>query len=267
MRYIRLYFVCLKRAIVSRLEYKMDTFIGILSFFLTNAASLLSIYFILQNIPSLNQWNMWQLGFLYGFTMIPVAIDHFFSDDLWCVAYWKVRTGELDKFYLRPVPVLFQVIAETFQLEAFGELLVGIIMLIICATKGRLGIQWNFGIVFLLIVAAIFGAILITSLKIMIAALAFYMKRSGPLLQIIYNFISYTKYPLSIYPRVIRGLLTFVFPFAVIISLPVETFLGLGNAMNPYALSAIIVGVSLAVLGLAILFWSKSAKRYQSSGS
>ena len=52
-----------------------------------------------------------------------------------------------------------------------------------------------------------------------IAALAFLFKRSGPLLQIIYNFSNYAKYPLAIYPSPIRILLVFVLPFGVLVRL------------------------------------------------
>lgn len=265
MNYFHLYFTYLKRAIVAKLEYKKDTIIGIISFFLNNAASLLSIYFIIQNIDGLEGWSMWELGFLYGFTMLPVAIDHFFSDDLWCVAYWKVRNGDLDRMFLRPLPVLFQVIAETFQPEAFGELIVGIVMVICCSIFGNLGINWSFGYIWLMIIASFFGALLITAIKIFTSALAFYMKRSGPLIQIVYNFIGYTKYPLKIYPQFVQFILSFIIPFALVISFPVEALLH--GTYNPYYLSLIIIGFSSILLLLSIVFWSKAEKHYQSSGS
>ena len=262
-RYIKLYFTYLKRAIVTRLEYKKDALIGILSFFLGNVASILGIYFIVNSIPSLNGWTMEQLGFLYGFSMLPVAIDHLFSDDLWCVAYWKVRTGELDKYYLRPVPVLFQVIAETFQPEALGELLVGIIMLALCG-KGS-GVIFNFPNVLLLIVGAVFGAIIITSIKIITAAVAFYTKRSGPLTQVVYGFGSYTKYPLKIYPKFIQLILQFIVPFGLVISIPIDVVINEGY--NPYLLMLVIIGVSMVFLFISVAFWNKAEKKYSSSGS
>ncbi len=265
MNYLRLYFIYLKRAIIAKLEYKKDTIIGIIGFLLSNAASLLSIYFILESIPSLYDWNMWELGFLYGFTMLPVAIDHFFSDDLWCVAYWKVRNGDLDRFYLRPLPVLFQVIAETFQPEAFGELIVGVVMISVCGIWGNLGINWSFGYILMIIIATIFGALLITSIKIITAALAFYMKRSGPLTQIVYNFIDYTKYPLKIYPKAVRFVLQFVFPFALVISFPVDTLLH--GTYNPYLLSGMIILFTSLIFIISLIVWSKGEKHYQSSGS
>ena len=195
--------------------------------------------------------------------MLPVAIDHLFSDDLWNVAYNKVKEGDLDRYFLRPVPVLFQVISETFQPEGFGELIVGVVMLFVCGSM--IDVSWSFSVVLLLVVASIFGGLVITSIKIICSSLAFVFKRSGPLLQVVYDFISYTRYPLSIYPKFVKYLLMFVFPFALVISLPIETLIF--ETWNPYILSLIIIGCSLSLLGISIIIWSICAKRYESTGS
>ncbi len=263
-RYLKLYFTYIKRSIITRLEYKRDTFISILNFTIGNVCSILSIYFIMQSIPSLKGWSMAQLGFLYGFSMMPVALDHIFCDDLWTVAYYKVKEGEMDRMFIRPVPVLFQVIAETFQLEGLGELIVGVVMLAICG--GMINVTWSYGSILVLFIATIFGAVIITSLKIAFASLSFKFKSSGPLLQVVYNFINYTHYPVSIYHKAVRFLLTFIFPFALIISFPVEVFLGIGN-ISPYALCAIIICVASAMLSISIIIWSSMAKHYESTGS
>ena len=263
MRYIKLYFTCLKRSLISRLEYKKDTFIGIFSFFISNIASILSIYFIIQSIPSLNGYSMFELGLLYGFSMLPIAIDHLFSDDLWNVSYWKVKNGLMDPYFLRPVPVLFQVLSETFQPEAFGELIVGIIMISLCA--GNVTITWSFSIVLLLVVAAICGALIITSLKTITASFAFVFKRSGILTQIIYDFVSYVKYPINIYPKFLRAILTFILPFSLVISLPIETVLF--NTYSPYMLILIIILTTIIFGVIAIFVWSMCARKYESTGS
>ena len=262
-RYIKLYFTCIKRSIVTRLEYKRDTFISIFNFFLTNVASILSIWMIMESIPSLNGWTMAEMGFLYGFSMMPVALDHIFTDDLWSVAYFKVRNGDMDRMFTKPVPVLFQVIAETFQLEGLGELIVGVVMLAVCGSM--INVTWSFGAVFVLIIATLFGALMITSFKIIFASLAFKFKRSGQLLQVAYNFISYTRYPIKIYPTLIRGLLTFVFPFALIISYPVEIFLF--ETYSPYLIAGVIVLASCALFALSLLIWNMLERRYESTGS
>jgi len=263
--YIHLYFSYMKRSFISRMEYKKDTFIAMMGFFIENAASIASIYFIVNSIPALNGWSIWQIGFLYGFVMLPRGIDHMLSDELWRLAYFRVRNGDLDMYFLRPVPVLFQVLAETFQPDAFGELIVGTVMLIVCGIMASVNV--TFSTVLLLVVASIFGALIITSLKIITASFSFTIKRSGPLVQVVYNFMDYVKYPISIFPAVIRNMLLFAIPFGVFISLPVDMLFFNTYNYNPYLLMLWIIGVAIAFFATSIVIWKMNERRYESTGS
>ena len=73
MRYVHLYFTCIKRSMISRLEYKKDTIVALFSFFFSNFCSLTAIYFILQAIPALAGYSLYEVGFFYGFSMLPIA--------------------------------------------------------------------------------------------------------------------------------------------------------------------------------------------------
>ena len=263
MRYVRLYFTCIKRSMISRLEYKKDTIVALFSFFFSNLCSLAAVYFILQAIPTLAGYTLAEVGFFYGFSMLPIALDHLFSDEFWLVAYRRVKDGDMDMHFLRPVPVIFQVFAETFQPEGFGELILGAALITVCSLN--LTVSVTFGAIALLVVGAVFGALIITSLKVALAALAFIFKRSGPLLQIIYNFSSYAKYPLAIYPFLIRTLLIFVLPFGLFISLPVDTLLH--GTHEPWLLCLAIIGAAAVFFALAVRIWTLCERRYESTGS
>ena len=261
--YVHLYFTCIKRSMISRLEYKKDTVVALFSFFFSNLCSLAAVYFILQAIPALAGYSVAEVGFFYGFSMLPISLDHLFSDEFWLVAYRRVKDGDMDMHFLRPVPVIFQVFAETFQPEGFGEMILGVALITVCAL--RLTVTVTFGAIAVLVVGAVFGAVIITSLKVSMAALAFIFKRSGPLLQIIYNFSSYAKYPLAIYPLVIRTLLIFALPFGLFISLPVDTLLT--GAHSPWLLSLAIIGAAAVFFALAVRIWTFCERRYESTGS
>lgn len=263
MRYVRLYGVCIKRSMISRLAYKKDTVIALFSFFFSNLCSLTALYFILQAIPALAGYTLYEVGFFYGFSMLPISLDHLFSDELWLVAYRRVQEGDMDRHFLRPVPVLFQMFAETFQPEGFGELILGAALISVCAAN--LTVPVTVGALAVLCVGAVFGAVIITSLKIAMSALAFIFKRSGPLLQIIYNFSAYAKYPLAIYPAPLRLLLIFALPFGLFISLPVDTLLYGGR--DPWLLSLAIIGYAILFFALAVWVWHACERRYESTGS
>ena len=260
---LKFYLKSTGNSVISRLEFKKDLFIGIFGFLIENVSYILTIFFTISSIPSFQGWSLYQMGFLYGFTLIPIGIDHLFTDELWRVAYFRVYRGDVDRYFLRPVPVLFQVIAENLQLEALGEIIVGVIMLCVCGSKSN--IIWNWQLVVMVFCAAIFGAFIISGIKIFCCAPSLVFKKSGKLMQIMYNFRDYTRYPIGIYPGVIKFLLTFVFPFGLMINYPVETiFFG---TYNPLIISAALIVMAIIFMAIGIIFWCICIRKYESSGS
>ncbi len=135
-----------------------------------------------------------------------------------------MRNGVIDRFLIRPVNSLFQVIAEVFQPEAIGEALVGIALFVYCGTK--VSIRWSFTNVLLLIIASIFGAVIFTAIKLITCSVAFWTKRSGQLMSTAYNFADFAKYPIKIYHPIIKFIMTFILPFGLVISIPIEVVQG-----------------------------------------
>lgn len=262
-RYLRLYSVYLQRAIKSRLEYKKDAIVGIVSFLVTNVFQFLSLMFIIRSIPNLNGWSMYELGFLYGFSMMPRAIDHLLTDSLWYVGLWYVRNGVMDKFLIRPVNVLFQVIAEIFQPEAIGEVILGFSLLIICGTKVTM--NWTASNILVIVVAIIFGSLIFTAIKLITCSAAFWTKRSIHLMQMTYNISEFARYPIGIYHPVIRFAMTYIVPFGLIITMPVTILLK--GEYNPFVVSATIITCAAVLCVIGCFVWCMGLKNYESSGS
>lgn len=262
-RYLKLYKIYLQQAIKGRLEYKKDALVGIFSFLLTNLTSFISLMFIVNSIPSLNGWTMYELGFLYGLSMLPRALDHLLTDSLWYIGYWYVRVGEVDRYLVRPVNTLFQVIAEVFQPEAIGEAILGVVLLVVCATK--VDIAWSFASIVLMVVAVLFGAVIFSALKLMTCSVAFWTKRSGHFMNMVYNFADFAKYPIGIYHPVLQFILAFILPFGLVISIPAETLIT--GAYNAWMVSAAIIGMAVVLSAIGCMVWNLGIKNYESAGS
>ena len=263
MRYIKLYATYAKLSLMSKLVYKANAIIGVIAFLFTEATSLLTLYFLVSAVPSIDGYSIYHIGLLFGLVNMAVGIDHLLTDRLWMVAYFEVKLGRLDHLFLRPVPILFQVIASEVQLEALGELIVATAMIILCG--GRVGIVGGFGAIVLVVLGIICAALIITSFKIMIASLAFKFKRSGPLLQFIYNFSGFTKYPLNIYPKAIRMILTFIIPLGLCLFYPFENLFR--PIDNPGLLAIAMVCFTTVFSILCVTVWSRLVKQYESTGT
>lgn len=263
MKYIKLYLTYAKCSLMGKLTYKANVIIGLAAFLFAEAFSLLTLYLIISAVPSIDGFSIYQMGFLFGITNMAIGIDHLLSDRLWTVSYYEVKTGKMDHFFLRPLPVLFQVLASEIQLEALGELIVGIAMISVCASK--INVTINFSGILLLVFGIICAAIIITSFKIFVASLAFVFKRSGPLLQIVYNLSMYSKYPLPIFPKVIQYLLLFVIPLGLCLYVPFDNIFN--PVYNPYLLILVIIAFTVLFATIALLIWKFCARRYESTGT
>ena len=263
MKYIKLYFTYAKCSLMGKFIYKANVIIGLAAFLFTEAFSLFTLYLIISAVPSIDGYSIYQMGFLFGITNIALGIDHLLSDRLWSVSYTEVKAGKMDQLFLRPVPVLFQVIASEIQLEALGELIVGIALMFVC--NGHLDLIVNFPNMLLLIIGMICAAIIITSFKIFVAGLAFVFKRTGPLLQIIHNVAMYTKYPLPIYPKVIQYLLLFIIPIGLCLYIPFDNLFN--QTYNPFLVIPIIIGFTGLFFSCALFCWIRCAKKYESTGT
>ena len=263
MRYLKLYATYAKLSLMSKLVYKANVIIGIIAFLFLEATSLFTLYILVSQVPSIDGYDIYQIGFLFGLTNMAVGIDHLFTDKLWNVAYFEVKLGKLDHLFLRPLPVLFQVIASEVQLEALGELIVATAMIILCGNNVK--ITGGVGAILLVILGIICAAIIISSFKILTASLAFKFKRSGPLLQFIYNFSGYTKYPMKIYPKAIQVILTFIIPLGLCLYYPFENLFT--PAEKPGLIALLIVGFTALFSSICIFVWSKLVRKYESTGT
>lgn len=244
------------------MKYKGDFLTGVIGFLITQVFNILFLSIIFSQIPTLMGWSFNEVMFIYGFSLIPKAIDHLFFDNLWMVGHYTVRKGEFDKYLTRPINPLFHVMAERFQVDAFGELLVGI--LLIATALPSIAVEWSIIKVVLTIVAIFFASFIYTGIKIGTTAIAFWTKRSGNITYMFYMVNDFAKYPIDIYNNVVRSVLTYIIPFAFTSYFPAMYFL---TGENPLINIGMTIVVSLIVMTIGVVIWNKGIKAYESAGS
>lgn len=243
-------------------EYKGDFLTGAVGLLLAQLCNIIFISVIFGQIPELMGWKYNEVMFIYGFSLIPKALDHLFFDNLWSVGYFIVRKGDFDKYLTRPINPLFHVMAEKFQVDAFGEMVIGIILL--SCSLPSIEVEWGIGKVLLVIVAIIFASFIYTGIKIGTSAIAFRTKRSGNITFMFYMVNDFVKYPIDIYNNVVRSVLTYIIPFAFTSYFPALYFLTGKNLLFNIGMTIV---VALIVMTIGVLIWNRGIKAYESAGS
>ena len=261
-RAFRLHRIFIAQYLKKLMEYKVDFIVGAVGFLLSQALEILFIGIIFSQIPDLAGWTFNEILFIYGFSLIPKAIDHMLFDNLWMVGYHIVRKGEFDKYLTRPINSLFYVTVEKFQIDAFGELIMGIILIAYSLIQIGADIVWYRVFVLLLLVP--FAVLIFTAIKIITSAISFWTKQSGHITHMFYMSSDFSKYPVTIYNNFIKVVITYIIPFAFTAYYPASYFLRGENGLF-CVLGTILVSSLLFVI--SILVWNRGIKKYESAGS
>ncbi len=261
-RYLKLYGMFLSQYIKTLMQSKADFFVGFLAFFLMQASGIAFIYLVFDQIPDLQGWSFYQLLFIYGFAQIPRGIDHMFTDYIWILAGNVVVKGTFDRYLLRPLNPLFQVIAERFQPDGIGEVIIGVILLSYGGAKLQLSL--TFVDVLSLIIMILSATLIYTSIKLFLASLAFWIKRSQSILYMFYMTADFSKYPIAIYHKTIRFFITYVVPFALTAYVPASYYLGANSLVYSLGLT---VAMSVVLCFIAYNTFRIGTDKYESVGN
>lgn len=261
-RALRMHRIFVSQELKRMMEYKGDFIVGIIGFLLVQLSNLLFLGIIFGNIPNLMGWDFNQIVFIYGFSLVPKGIDHLFFDNLWSVGHFTVRKGDFDKYLTRPIDTLFHVMVEKLQIDALGEFLMGVAL--ICVTLPKLTVEWSVIKVILTLLVIPFATLIYTGIKIATAAIAFWTKRSGNVTYMFYMVNDFAKYPVDIYNRVVKTVITYIIPFAFTAYYPAYYFL---TGENPLFNIGMPIIISVIIMSIGIFVWNKGISAYESAGS
>lgn len=258
--YIKLFPYFVAQNVKSKMSYSIDFFLGIVANILKQSLGFVFIWVVFQNIPEVNGWTFDQIMFVYGMQAITIGLNEFLFAGTWSIGNY-VREGEMDRLLLRPVGTIFSIMAMDVTFHGIGAVLFG---LAICITSiFHLGISITPILILFWIGAAICGALIYFSINMVCATFAFWITDTDSIMMLLQNVSEFSKYPVSLYGKVIRILLTYIIPFAFTSYYPSVVLLGI----NKSALcgTGIIVAASLSVT-ISVAFWRFALKHYQSAG-
>lgn len=273
-RYFRLHKIFIKQDLKKLMEYKVDFLLGAIGFLLGQAVQIFCLGIIFSTIPALcytvngtvaDSWTFNEVLFIYGFSLIPKGIDHLFFDNLWGLGYWIVDKGDFDKYLTRPVNSWFYVLCEKFCVDALGEILVGIALIVYSTLSMPSeilgGINWLRVVPVAVVIP--FAVMIFTSVKTATAAISFWTKRSGHVTHMCYMTNDFAKYPVKIYNKVVKTVITYVLPFALTAYYP-AIYLLRGESFWSLPVTILISAVLFLV---SQFIWHRGLMAYESAGS
>lgn len=261
--YTALYIKFVILQIKSLVEYRGDFFTGMVSVLFVQFTSIFFLSVVFENINMINGYSFHQLLFIHGFSAMGLAINHIFFDNLWVLGSKYIITGNFDKFLVRPINPLFHLIAEKVQLDGFGQLLIGATILIYSMLN--MGYEWGYIDLFVLFSLVLFSGIIFASINLFFSTLSFWVIDSLPLMTAVFTINEFSKYPITIYGKIIGFILTFIIPYGFVAFYPASVFIEVSKNMYFYGLLTPFVAILCAVG--SYLFWIIGLRSYTSTGN
>ena len=262
LRWGKMYLIFIKQYVKILFQSKLDFLLGVIAFLFNQVLGVVFLLLVSSKVPKLNDWNYDELLFMYGFFQIPKGIDHLLTDNLWTIAWYQIRVGKFDKYLLRPANLLFQIIAEKIQFDGLGEIALGITIML--KVMKNTGFVFDYREIMYMIISIILGATIWSSVKIIISSAAFWIKESGEMLQTVYQLSDYSKYPITIYPNIVKQIITYIIPFAWVAYYPSCYLLGKVTGVRMIFNQTLI---TLVVVIFAMFVFRLGVKKYESVGN
>jgi ABC-2 type transport system permease protein len=247
------------------LEYRANFLIMVLMGIVYQCTGFVFIWVVLSEFQALAGWSLGEVAFLYGLRLTMHALNGAITGGLYSLE-WKVRQGEFDRYLVRPVPPLLQLLCERVHISILGDLIGGLVLF--AAASSLVTISWTPLALLYLALALIGGALIELAMRLVFSALAFrYMSANAFMFLLDTLFSNFSNYPLKIFGSVLEFLLTFGIPMAFMAYFPAAVLLGRTGELQVsplFAYAAPLVG--LIWLALALQIFQYAMRSYQSAG-
>jgi ABC-2 type transport system permease protein len=231
-----------------------------------HATAILALWVTLRNFPSINGWDFKQTAFMYGLWFLGHGIHNTFFFTIGNVPEY-VREGKFDRYLVRPLDTLFQAITTPAQIWP-DELILSLVYFAIVVPYS--GVHVDLLFVLYVPLVALGGALIDCAANLAVTTASFWFTRIDALRWTIMSLEQeFSRYPISIYARSVRIVLTFALPFAFMNYFPATFLLHKtedGLHLNP-AVGLLTPLVGVTALTLAYGFWRIGLNRYQGTGS
>lgn len=241
----------------SQLEYRAEFLMRILFGIVWQVSIIVFATVLLSRFSGMGGWTSSDILLVAATRMTCNGLFVLSCGNVFTLSF-LVQEGRIDGYLLRPMPVYRQVQLSDFPANGIGDLAVGLSLF--AGAIVRSGLAWTPGRIAYLAVAVVGGTLLTSAVFTAISAAALHFPAAWYWGLWVTDVAStFGSYPLSILPKTVGSLLTWVLPIAFIAYLPIGVLTGHGHSLGvPIAVAAGAPLIALLLyIGSRVLFnWS-----------
>lgn len=262
---LRPYRAVLASRMRSQRSYRANFRIDLVSAFLVGLVELAEVWVLFHNVQVLGGFTFAQILLVFGiadlcFSLADMVFGH--CDNL--PDY--LRAGTLDVFYLRPQPILLQLITSDISLRRLARATVSVTCIVAALSLNE--IAWGASTVGMLVLALVSGFAIFSAMFVWAAGLQFFLIRGAEMTNaFVYGGRYAATQPASVWSRPLTVLFGYFFPMAFTAFLPALVILDLdGPAWLPAWLGWCAPLAAGWAWLMAMLCWRWGLRHYQGGG-
>jgi ABC-2 type transport system permease protein len=254
-------FVFTRLAILKEVQYRANFVMQVLESGLEMSASLAGLAVVFEHTDALGGWRPPELVALLGvYTLVKglanmvvqPSLGQFMSD---------VRRGSFDFTLIRPESAQFLVSVQRLQIWELVNVVLGVGLLALALA--RLGATVTFWSSVVFVVTLLAGLALVYSFLLALATLSFWFVRLEYVLSLFTIVYQAGQWPLGIYSRGLRFVLTLLVPIGFAVSVPAGVLMG--RVTWPVLLGAVILAPSAVLVSRWL--WRFGLRRYSGASA
>jgi len=230
-----------------------------------NKASFISniVFMILNNSAFVIQWiviysikddiggySFKQIMLLWGIAALSYGVSRFFFKDSFELSD-MINKGKIDNYLIQPKNVLISCITSSVEVSALGDMIYGYIIICLIDIKN----------IFLFTFLGILSGLVITSIAVTVASLAFYFGKSENFANTINSIMTnFATYPGGIFKGFIKILFYTILPLSLTAYVPIEVL----TNFDVYKIIYMLVGTAIFI-AIAFISFYKGLRRYSST--
>ena len=252
-------------SIRAEFQYRANAVSAIISGMIYQLTGFVAVWIIAARFTGIGGWSLGEITLLYGMRLTSHGIFYACFSQLF-EADRVMTSGEYDRYLVRPLPTLLQLFTRKLRINAFGDLIGGVLLLGVASAGAD--VDWSPPAALYLLLATVGGALVEGAVQIALGSLTFrFLQTMSVRVTVNEIFNLYGNYPFSIFPRALAYLLTFALPVAFVAFLPATVILDRTDGVHvaPWlAVAAPLVGLGLFLVALRV--WRHQSRHYQSAG-
>ncbi len=224
IRYLRLWAAFFRNCITREMEYRGHFFMQFMIdmvWYGVQVALFEVIYMSTGSVAGMGRGEM--ITFLGSMFVIDALNMVFFSHNFWMFPGLIAR-GELDFYIIKPVSTFFMSFTRFPNVASWLNLAVGASVLVYGLAEA--GLSPGIGAFALFALLAVCGNIIMLSMQSLVASVAIFLVQAEGIQMVFHTFYQFGTRPDAIYGQLFRRLLVYIFPLALIASVPSRALLG-----------------------------------------